>query len=578
MIREKMGKIRNSFTVEFVSDIDLIRVDGVCISVSETDREGVARIGGAGGFWGDRPLAAVEMLRTTEMDYLTMDYLAELTMSILAKQRSRDPEAGWATDLSDWLSEDGMGLLHAKGVKLVTNAGGANPRACAAAVLDLAHDEGWHECKVAIVEGDDMLGRLDEFLQQGETLHHLESGESISHVRDDITAVNAYLGAGAAARGLARGADIVICGRIADASLIVACMLHSAGWAQRAEELDLPLHSPIETWAPDDVENPLDVVAGWTLAGHLIECGAQVTGGNSSDWASIEDLVDVGYPVAESHIDGSCVITKPEGSGGRVDRRVVVEQLLYEIGDPARYLTPDCVLDITAVTLADAGENRVLVQGARGSARPSRLKVSAAHRDGWFATANLLVPGPDAAARAEVADRTLRQRLARSGCDGLRIETEAFGSGVTLPPGMPHADFDPPELLVRWAAMSAERSEVVSFSREIAPLVLTGPAGISGYGARPKPREQFRFWPTLIDRGLVEGNIRLELLEWEQSSDPEAPLAPLASLRLRVGQRKARLEADIRGRLEHVVETVPEGRIRHRVASSMLDQFGKEDD
>ena len=529
----------------------------------------VVRIGGAGGFYGDRVRAPVEMLESTQLDYLTMDYLAELTMSILAKQRARDRHAGWAADLADWLGSGGIEALRSGGVRLVTNAGGANPRACAEEVLSLAIEEGWEDCRVALVTGDDLIPGLNRLNEVGESLDHMETGEGISSVRARLSSVNAYLGAGAISRALARGVDIVVTGRGADPALTLGCMLHHAGWAARAEAAGLPLAGPVHTWAPPDEEDVLDRMAGWTLAGHLIECGAQITGGNSSDWADVPDLARVGYPVAEVHLDGTCVITKPEASGGRVSRRTVAEQLVYEIGDPAEYVTPDVGLDLRQVELEDVGEERVRVSGCRGTPPPERLKVSAAYRDGWFAAAELLVGGEEAEARAHKADDVLRERLSLAGVKEARIGTELFGTGSADLPGLPVAGAAAPEVLIRWAIASPHRRDVITFSREVAPLVLTGPAGVSGYSARAKPREQHRFWPALVERGIVEEGVQLEVLQRDTFEGLGRPA--LEVLRIRVSQASARLERELMDWLDQIKRTVPEDRLRRRMADRLLE-------
>lgn len=477
---------------------------------------GLTRIGSGGGFWGDRPFAPIEILKREQLDYLMIDYLAELTLSIMTKQKRRNPEAGWATDLEIWLEAGGIDLLRRNSVKLVTNAGGANPESCAKMVLNLAEKNGWHDCRVAVVTGDDILPRIDLMMEDGEEFRHLESGELISDSNDKMLSANAYLGAGPIAAALEIGADIVITGRVADASLVVGSMLHSAGWSHNAFEMGYNRHAPITEWAPESVTNPLDIIAQWTVAGHLIECGAQVSGGNSSDWNLIPDLAGLTLPIAEIGDEGEVRITRAEGTGGQVNRRIVTEQLVYEIGDPSAYKTPDVVCDLRYVTVEDVGEDLVEVKNARGLPQPKNLKVSAAVEGGWFASSSLLVTGPDALNRAKVADTALRGRL--SGNEEMEIYTEFIGGGTTLPAGvrkltMPH--LNPPEIVLRFAVSSPNRSDITQFSREVAPLVLTGPGGVGGYGARPKPRRQLRFWPCLVNREAVESVVNVEILTIE---------------------------------------------------------------
>ena len=475
--------------------------------------DGPIKIGSGGGFWGDRPLAPLDLLKSDDLDYLMIDYLAELTLSIMTKQKRRDPSSGWATDLELWLAAGGIDVLRKKSVKLVTNAGGANPESCARMVLEQANKIGWHECKVAVISGDDILPRLDSLLENGEELAHFESGETISENGAEMMTANAYLGAGPIASALEIGADIIITGRVADASLLVGCMLHSAGWAYNAFQLSLTRESPVVDWAPEHVTNPLDILAQWTVAGHLIECGAQVCGGNYSNWDEVPNLATLTLPIAEVYADGEVKITRGQGGGGMVNRGIVAEQLIYEIGDPAAYITPDVVVDMRNITIEDESEDVVLVSGALGKAEPESLKVSAAVEGGWFATSSLLVSGPDALARATACDAALRGRL--SALEELEIYTEFIGGGVTLPENIRQQispTLNPPEVLLRWAVTSPNRQDITDFSREVAPLVLTGPAGVGGYGARPKPRRQLQFWPSLISRNCVEPLVRVELL------------------------------------------------------------------
>jgi hypothetical protein len=481
-----------------------------------------ARIGGGGGFWGDQPLAPVTLLEQGNLDYLTIDYLSEVTMSIMHKQLARDAEAGWATDLADWLGAGGIDLLHSMDVKLITNAGGANPRACASMVLSAAAEIGWNDCVVAIVIGDDIGGRLSGVSATGAKLEHMfdsSKGSLLDHA-EKVVSANAYLGAGPIARALERGADIVITGRVADASLIVGSMLHHQGWAKNAEAEGLPLCGPICEWHNGD--NTLDIIAGWTIAGHLIECGAQVTGGNSSDWLKIDNLATLGYPIAEIEADGRCVITKPLASGGAITTRTIAEQLLYEIGDPSSYITPDCTIDLRDISLEQIAQNQVLVQGAIGIIPPETLKISATHRDGWMAAAELAVPGPNPRVKAERLDQILKQRLKH--CRGLEIHCEFLGDGALLPPSLRVGLPPPSEIIMRWVATSYDKKELAEFARSIAPLVLTGPAGVCGYGARARPRELLRFFPTSIDRVLIEPQVHVRMLHsWRHELELRMP-------------------------------------------------------
>jgi len=530
-------------------------------------------VAGAGGFWGDQVMAPVNLLENADVDYITMDYLAEVTMSIMHKQKNRDPTAGWATDIFEWLEAGGLNLLRDKNTKLVTNAGGANPNSCAEAILGLACALGWTDCQIAIVVGDDIHSRIGDLCSDGLICDKKEKLVEDNMV-DDLISANAYLGAGPISRALERGADIVLTGRVADASLIVGCMLHADEWAKKAEALNLPLCSAIDDWAPEEVANPLDVIAGWTLAGHLIECGAQVTGGNADGWAEIEDLVNLGYPIAEIESDGTCVITKPEGSGGAVTRGNVAEQMIYEIGDPGAYKTPDIVLDFRQVTLDEVGENRVRACGAIGKPRPKQLKVSSCYSDGWFAAGTLLIPGPNAIAKANATDQILQGRL--SHLENITIQSELMGTGITMPKGSTtitqygnlkegeggvcgSQTMELPEVLIRWSAKSQNRKDIEVFAKSIAPLVLTGPGGVSGYAARPRPRAQLRFLPLLVEREIVEASVQIPMLR---------------TLRTALTERRPDLEARVFNRLQKIAERERKG-LTKRIANRVIKGLEK---
>ncbi len=311
------------------------------------------RVGNGCGFWGDNIDAPILLARDGQLDYLTLDYLAELTMSILAHQMQRDPQAGYATDFLDVLERLGPILNAQPGLKIITNAGGMNPSACAARARLILDKAGLAERKIGIVSGDDLMPRIDALLADGHPLTNLDTGAPLSSVRSRLVSANAYLGARPVVDALRQGASIVISGRVADASLTLAPAVHELGWKW-------------DDW---------DRLCAGTVAGHLIECGAQATGGL---WANFEgnpdswyapNLWNVGYPIAEIEEDGTLRITKPEGSGGLVNIETVSEQLLYEVGDPAAYLTPDVVADFTTVMLREVGRDVVQIEG-RAASRP----------------------------------------------------------------------------------------------------------------------------------------------------------------------------------------------------------------
>ena len=443
-----------------------------------------------------------------------------------------------------WAKGDNVFKLGDKAAGADDEIAGAPPSLTARPDDDglIARIDGDTSC--VVVQYPDILGRLPDLAKIAEAAH--DQGALLIAVNTEPVALGAIASPGEL------GADIVITGRVADASLITGCMLHAAGWAGIAEAEGAAVAGPVHAWAPESVDSPLDVLAAWTVAGHLIECGAQVTGGNATDWATIEDLANVGYPVAEVGFDGSVVISKPENTGGVVNRRVVAEQLLYEIGDPSAYITPDAIIDITEVTLTEIGKDRVEMKGARGLAPTPWLKVSACRIDGWFAASELIVPGQDCLSRAQRMDEVLRGRLEH--LTELHIHTEYLGAGALSPPAL-----RPPvelfEVVVRWAASSPRRGDIETFGMAIAPLVLTSPAGVSGMGARARPRQQLRFIPLLVKRGLIEQAVRVRTFQSRAG---------------RLADRHNWIEDSMFSRLQRMSERRNEHRLRGRLAEGLL--------
>lgn len=442
------------------------------------------RIANGQGFWGDWLEAPVRLVDGGPIDYLTLDYLAEVTMSILQKQRQQDPQLGYARDFPPLIGRI-AGKLRERHIKVVANAGGVNPVACARAVLKAAPG-----LKVAVVLGDDILGRIDEFLGKGYEMRNIDTGEPLSAIRDHILSANAYIGAFPLAEALATGADVVISGRCADAALVLAPMIDRFGWG------------------PEDY----DKLAAGIVAGHIIECGAQCSGGNCQvDWQNIPDLANIGYPIVEAEPDGSFAVTKHPATGGRIDSHSVKEQLLYEIGDPRQYMTPDCVADFTSLQLKDTGPDRVHGSCVRGGRRPAMLKASISYHAGWKASGTLVYSWPDAIEKARVADRITRQRLDQLGLRFDEIYTEYFGVNACHGPAARPAA-DPPEVQVRISVRGSDRRAVDRFTREMIPLVLTGPPGGTGYGeGRPEVRQIVAYWPALIPREEI--HTRVEVVE-----------------------------------------------------------------
>jgi hypothetical protein len=444
----------------------------------------VIRIANGQGFWGDWLEAPVRLVEQGPIDYLALDYLAEITMSILQKQKEADPKLGYARDFPPLVARIAP-RLRERAIKVIANAGGVNPVACAREVVRLAPG-----LKVAVVLGDDVFSRLDAFLAKGYQMRDMDTGEPIAPVRGRILSANAYIGAFPLAEALATGANVVIAGRSTDTALTLAPMVHEFGWA----------------------ESDYDKLAAGTIAGHIIECGAQCTGGNCQvDWQSIPDMAGIGYPIIEAEPDGSFYVTKHAGTGGRISSDTVKEQLLYELGDPKNYITPDCTADFTSIRLEDAGPDRVRVSGIRGGKRPPSLKLSIAYANGWKALGTLVYSWPQAIEKARAADRIVRQRLAALGLEFDEIATEFLGWNACHGPAAP-PNPDPPEIQVRIGVRGSDRKTVDRFTRELVPLVLNGPPGATGFGeGRPPVREIVAYWSALVPREEI--STRVEVIE-----------------------------------------------------------------
>ena len=445
------------------------------------------RVAAGQGFWGDLPDAPVRQVEGGQIDYLMLDYLAEVTMSIMQKQKARDRAAGYARDFVPLMKRILPACVE-RNIKVTANAGGVNVKACAAAVREVARELGLAgKLKIGIVTGDDMLDRIDELIGRGIELRNMDTGEPLSTVRDRIQSANAYLGAAPIVEALAQGAQVVITGRVTDTGLTLGPLIHEFGWA-------------IDDW---------DKLAAGTIAGHIIECGAQCSGGNCQyEWQSIPDLTNVGFPIAEASPDATFVITKHDGAGGRVNVQSVKEQLLYEMGDPHEYITPDCVADFTTIHLEDNGPDRVRVFGIKGRPATESLKVSISYSSGFKAVGTLVYAWPDAYAKAKAADKILRARLDRLGLHFDQILTEFVGANATHGPLAGEPPPDLAEVQLRVGVRGNDRAAIERFTKEIAPLILTGPPAVTGFAAgRPKVEEIVAYWPALIPKAEIDSHV-----------------------------------------------------------------------
>jgi Acyclic terpene utilisation family protein AtuA len=447
------------------------------------------RIGCGQGFWGDWPEAPVRLVEGGPLDYLVMDYLAEITMSIMQKQKSRDPRLGYAKDFLP-LVRRLLPCCIERNIRIIANAGGVNPHACAEAVCSVAKTLGLSDrIKVGIVAGDDISGRLDDFLSRDVNLENMETGEPLHAIREKVQSANVYFGAWPIVEALRKGANVIVTGRCTDTGLSLAPMVFEFGWTEK-------------DW---------DHLAAGTVAGHTVECGAQSTGGNSLiDWQKVPRLANIGYPIIEAYEDGTFVITKHQGTGGRVDVPTVKEQLVYEMGDPRSYITPDCIADFTTIQLQQEGRDRVRFSGVQGRPATQFYKVSISYASGWKAVGTLVYAWPQAYAKAKVADKVVRKRLKSMGLEFEEILTEFVGADACHGPLSGDPSPEIAEVQFRIGVRSQNQEDVERFTREIVPLVLNGPPTVTGFaGGRPKVEEIIAYWPALIPKTEVIPEVKI---------------------------------------------------------------------
>ncbi len=438
----------------------------------------ILRIANAGGYWGDDPHALRrQVMGSLPIDVISIDYLAEVTMSILQKQKLKDPKAGYARDFVTQVEPLLEEILRRR-IRIITNAGGVNPTACAEALAAVARSKGL-KLRLAIVDGDDIAGRMEELRGQGVDFRNMETGEAFEPYADQVLAANAYFGAMPVAEALRQGPDIVLCGRVTDTGITLGAMIHAFGWAG-------------DDW---------DRLASGIVAGHIIECGAQATGGNFTDWRKVPSFIDVGFPIVECEADGSFVVTKHPGTGGLVTCQTVREQLLYEMGHPQSYLTPDVIADFSTIQLVQEGANRVRVSGVKGRPPTDLLKVSIAHGDGFKASGSLIVSGPDARAKAEVLAQVFWERavmeIRQAGLPPVEATcTEFIGDDAT------HRGLTPPhlasEILLRLSVRAHDKRPLEIYRKLLPSMILSGPSGVAVTGGAPVISDVVSYWPALV--------------------------------------------------------------------------------
>jgi hypothetical protein len=455
------------------------------------------RIGGASGFWGDSSIAVPQLLRAEQLDYIVFDYLAEITMSIMARARAKDASAGYATDFVGTIARHARAIAERK-VKIISNAGGINPRSCARA-LEAKLAEAGLASKIAIVCGDDLIDRADEFRCAG--AREMFSG---AEMPERLWSMNAYLGAGPIAAALDRGADIVITGRCVDSAVTLGACMHAFGW--RVDDYDR--------------------LAAGSLAGHILECGAQATGGLHTDWEKTGDWADIGYPIAEVSPDGSFVLSKPAATGGLVNFATVAEQMLYEIGDPRAYVLPDVTCDFSDVRIDEAGEDRVRVSNARGLPATATYKVSATYQDGYRVGAYLTIGGIDAARKAEkVADAVIRRcgtiLKAMNAAPYTQTSVEVLGAEASYGPHSRARGSR--EVVLKLAAKHAEPKPLELLVRELTSSGTSMAPGITGMGGnRAKVSPVVRLFSCLVPKDKVPIAIEMDGMRLSHAEEPNS--------------------------------------------------------
>ncbi len=446
-----------------------------------TTPNSTVRLGSGSGFWGDALDPALELAERGELHYLCFDFLAELTMALLQRAKAKDPKAGYVTDMVDWFTKL-AGPARASGTTLVCNGGGVNPRGGGEALAASLRAAGERGRRIAVAAGDDVLGRLDELKAAGVRFTNMATGaENFDSIRPRVVAANVYLGSDGIIEALGAGADMVVTGRVTDSAVFIGPIMHRMGWT-----FDQP-----------------DLVASAITVGHILECAAGCTGGMSSRFDEMPRMGEVGFPIVDVDRDGKATITKLPGSGGRVDEFTIKEHLVYEIGDPRSYVTPDGIADFTAPTITETGADTVRVSGMRGKPRPDMLKLLVGYSDGWIGEGLMMFPWPRALARARKAEQTLRERLARMGLKASAMTFDYVGINMLHGPAAPwpeHDDFN--EVGLRVAVKTGSRDEAEKVRRACSHLWIMGPGGTS-FGVPMKPRPALALWPTLVPRELV---------------------------------------------------------------------------
>jgi hypothetical protein len=439
----------------------------------------VIRIGNGQGFWGDSIDAPVNLAKDGPLDYMTLDYLAEVTLSIMQRQKLNNSNAGYARDFINLIDRI-LPEIQKNKLKVITNAGGVNPQTCRKKLQELSENSG-HKIKIGTIEGDDIYPELQSLRNRGVSFENMDTGESFDKIAKRVYSANVYINSFTITKALEKGAQIVLAGRVSDPGLALGPCAYEFGW-----------------------ENyQYDKIAAGTLAGHITECGAQCSGGNFTNWQDVPNMANLGYPIIEMSANGTFCITKHENTGGLVSRETVIEQVLYEMGDPKNYISPDVCVDFTSFNLKDIGNDRVEINNVKGSEPTDSYKVSISYFAGFKASGQLTISGPQAYEKAQLTADIIWKRLNRAGFKFDDTSTEYLGISSC------HGNINPVpeqinEVVLRLSVKDQNKDKVNRFGMEIAPVITSGPPGITGFsGGRPKAQEIVAYWPTIIPKELI---------------------------------------------------------------------------
>ncbi len=442
------------------------------------------KIANGQGFWGDSVDAPYNLVKYGKIDYLTLDYLAEVTLSIMQRQKLKNPEKGYATDFVELFERIAIDIAN-KNIKVITNAGGVNPEICREKLLKIAKKLNLN-IKIAIIKGDDILGNIDSLISDGVNFSNMDDNSDFLSIKDKVYSANAYIDSFSIAEALSTDANIVLAGRVSDPGLVLGPAIYEFNWKK----------------------SDYDKLAAGTLAGHILECGAQCTGGNYSQWMEVPDIDNIGYPIATLSDDTTFTISKDPNSGGIINKYTIIEQVLYEMGNPKKYISPDVVVDFTSFDIKELSRDVVEVSGVKGYKDTDTYKVSINYFNGYKASGQLTVSGPNALEKAKLTSQIIWKRLERAGIlfDDKLTEFLGFSSCHGEKIGKLKSKDD--EVVLRLSVRDFDKEKIIRFSKELAPVITTGPPGITGFsGGRPRPQEIIAFWPCLIQKKHIKTKI-----------------------------------------------------------------------